>query len=192
VGFVAGLIVMVATRFEMASSGAVAILAGAAVAILVGGSMWTVIRSRARSHTEERERGRRLSERWSTEVLPTLQKSGLPDLVAYESALSEMERRRTESQRLRLEAEKEDLQAAAASQAAASLESRRAELTGLKSEEPLGSAGALAARLEEFNNNLHGVRQRMEDGERRLQALRSSLRQAADDAVREAALRLKQ
>jgi hypothetical protein len=190
VGCGAGLIVMLAAQFALASSASAAIVAGAAVAILVGGSMWTIIRNRARSDGQEHDRHRRLSERWSLEVLPSLRASGLPDLAAYENAFADMERRRTEAQRLRLGAEQDDLQAAAASQAAASLQIRRAELADLEREESFRNTG-LAVPLHEFSSNPVVVRQHIDHGERRLEAIRLGLRQAADDAVREAEARLK-
>ncbi len=191
VGIGAGLIVMLAARFALAISTTAAIAVGATIAIVVCGSMWNVIRSRVRSNAEEHERYRRFSERWSLEVLPSLRESRLPDLAAYESALTDMEGRRTEAHRLRLAAEQDDLQAAAASQAAALLEGRRAELAGLESQESFGNTAVLAARVEEFGNNVHAVGQCIDDGERRLEALRLGVRQAADNAVREAMATLK-
>jgi len=186
-----GLIVTLAARFAMAPSGRVAILAGVAVTIIVGGLMWTVSRNRARSHAEGHERHRRLAERWSLEVLPSLRTSGLPDLEAYENVLADMVGRKTEAHRLRLDAEQDDLQAAEASQSAASLESRRAEIAGLEGKESFGNTAALAARLEEFHNNLPTLCQGIDDNERRLEALRLRLRQEAEEAVREAAVKLK-
>ena len=131
-GIGVGLAAALTARFAMAWSPTAAMVVGIAIAIMVGGSIWTVTRSKVRSDAQDHERRRRLSERWTLEILPSLRASGLPNLGAYESALADMERRRTDAQRLRLEAEQDDLQAAAAAQAAASLESRRVELAGLE------------------------------------------------------------
>lgn len=192
VGIAAGLVAALAARFAMASSGTAAVIAGIVIAILVGSSLWTVARSRVRSDAEVHERGRRLSERWTLEVLPSLRAASLPNLAAYEGALADMEQRRTEAQRLRLEAEQEDLQAAAAVQAAAALESRRIELARLEGEESIADNAALSARLEEFGNNLPALRRNIEDSQQRLDALSLSLRQAADEAVRDATASVKE
>jgi DNA repair exonuclease SbcCD ATPase subunit len=191
-GIGAGLAAALTARFAMAWSGTAAIVAGIAIAIMVAASIWAVTRSKVGSDAQDHERRRRLSERWTLEILPSLRASGLPNLAAYESALANMEQRRTEAQKLRLEAEQDDLQAAAAAQAAASLESRRVELAGLEGQESIEDSAALAAGLEEFGNNLPALRRRIDDGQRRLDALRISLRQAADDAVREATARVKE
>lgn len=187
-----GLAAALMARFAMAWSGTAAIVAGIAIAIMVAGSIWTVTRSQVRSDTQDHERRRRLSERWTLEILPSLRTSGLPNLAAYESALAEMERRRTEAQRLRLEAAQDDLQAASAAQAAAPLEGRRVELAGLEGQESVQDSAALVAGLEEFGNNLAALRRRIDDGQQRLDALTVSVRQAADDAVREATATVKE
>ena len=141
---------------------------------------------------EAYESRRRLSERWALEVLPSLREARLPDLAAYEGALTDMERRRTEAQQLRLEAEKDDLQAAAASQAAASLEARRTELAALESQMSSVGAAVDMAAVEAFGGTLPAVRQRIDDGERRLEALKLRIRQGDDDAVRDATEKLKE
>ncbi len=191
-GIGAGLAAALATRFSMAYSGTAAMVAGIAIAILVGGALWTVARRKASPDATDHERRHRVSERWSLEVLPSLRTSGLPNLVAYESALADVERRRTEAQRMRLEAEQDDLQAAAAAQAAASLESRRVELASLEVQESIEDSASLAAGLEEFGNNLPALRRCIDNGQQQLDALSLSLRQAADDAVREATATVKE
>jgi hypothetical protein len=191
-GIGVGLAAAFTARFAMAWSGTAAIVVGIAIAIMVAGSIWTVTRSKVRSDAQDHERRRRLSERWTLEILPSLRASGLPNLAAYESALADMERSRTEAQELRLEAEQDDLQAATAAQAAASLESRRVELAGLEGQESIEDSAALAAGLEESGNNLPALRRRIDAGQQRLDALSLSLRQAADDAVREATASVKE
>ena len=122
-------------------------LAAVTASIVVGVSLWIVLRNKARSDSADHEGSRRLSERWALEVLPSLREARLPDLAAYEGAVADIERRRTEAQQLRFEAEKDDLQAAAASQAAASLEGRRAELVVLESQV---LSGGVAADVEQI------------------------------------------
>jgi hypothetical protein len=191
VGLAAGLIVMLVARFVVGSATSLAILASVTIGIIVGGSIWTVGRSRARSSASEHERYRRVSERWSLEVVPSLRSAGLQELADYETTFANLESRKKEAGQLRLDAEQEDLQAAAASQAAASLESRRLEMTALQSQETFGDNPAFTARLMEFGKNLSTARHSILDAERRIEALSLSLRQAADNAVREAAAKLR-
>ena len=186
----AGLIVALLVRLVVALSTLVTILAAVTAAVIVGLAIWTVLRSKARSDEEALESRRRLSDRWDLEVLPSLREARLPDLAAYESALTDMDRRRTEAQQLRLEAQKDDLQAAAASLAAASLQGRLAELAALESQTFVRDAAADIAAVEEFGSHLPTVRQRIDDGERLLGSLRLRARQAADDEVLAATERL--
>ncbi len=190
VGAAAAVVVALVLRSAIAPSALIAMLAAVTGAI-VGLSLWSVLRSKARTAAEGYENHRRLSERWSVEVLPSLREARLPDLAAYEGALTDMERRRTEAQQLRLDAEKDDLQAAAASLAAASLEGRRAELAALESQMSPGGLIVDMATVETSGGTLPAVRQRIDDGERRFEALKLRLRQGADDAVRDATEKLK-
>lgn len=185
----AALIVALVVTLVVALSPLDTTLAAVIAFVAVGLATWIVLRNRARADDEAFEIRRRLSDRWAMEVLPSLREARLPDLAAYEGVLADMERRRTEAQQLRLEAEKDDLQAAASSQAAASLQGRRAELAAL--EGPTFDRDSAAA-AEEFGGHLPTVRQRIDDGEKRLEALRLRARQTADDEVREATEKLKE
>jgi len=183
-GAAAAVVVALVLRSAIAPS-ALTILA-AVTAAIVGLSLWSVLRSKARTAAEAYENHRRLSERWAVEVLPSLREVRLPDLGAYEGACTDKERRRTEAQQLRLDAEKDDLQAAAASLAAASLEGRRAELAALESQMSPGGSIVDLASVETSGGDLRAVRQRIDDAERRFEALKLRQRQSADDAVRDA------
>ena len=191
-GAATGLIVALLARLAAAASAFVTMLAAVTASIVVGMSLWIVLRNKARSDSADHEGSRRLSERWALEVLPSLREARLPDLAAYEGAVADMERRRTEAQQLRFEAEKDDLQAAAASQAAASLEGRRAELAVLESQVLSGGVAADVATVEGFAGNLSAVRQRIDDGERRLESMRLRVRRDVDGAVLEATEKLKE
>jgi DNA repair exonuclease SbcCD ATPase subunit len=188
----AGLVVALVLRSAIAPPALITILAAVTAAIVVGLSIWTVLRNKVRADAEGYESRRRLSERWALEVLPSLREARLPDLAAYEGALTDMERRRAEAQQLRLAAEKYDLQAAAAAQAAASLEARRAELAALERQTSPGGVAVDMAAVEASGGTLSSVRQRIDDGERQLEALKLHLRQGADDAVRDATEKLKE
>jgi hypothetical protein len=183
-GAVVAVVVALALRSAIAPL-ALAILA-AATAAIIGLSFWSVLRNKARTAAVGYENYRRLSERWAAEVLPSLREARLPDLAAYEGGLIDIERRRTEAQQLRLAAEKDDLQAAAASLAAASLEARRAELAALEGQVSAGGSIVDMASVESSGGDLRAVRQRIDESERRFEALKLRLRQGADDAVREA------
>jgi hypothetical protein len=192
VGAGVGLGVALLLRSAIAPTALITILAALTAAIVGGLTIWIVLRNKSAANTQGYENSRRLSERWELEVLPSLREARLPDLAAYEGALTDMEGRRAEAQQLRLEAEKDDLRAAAASQAAASLEGRRTELATLESHMSLGGPAVDIAAVEACGGTLSAVRQRIDDEERRLEALKLRLRQGADDAVRNATEKLKE
>lgn len=189
-GAAASVVMALVLRSAIASSALITILAAVTGAI-VGLLVWSVLRNRARTAAEGYENHRRLSERWSLEVLPSLREARLPDLADHEGALTDMAHRRTEAQRLRLDAEKDDLQAAAESLAAASLAGRRAELAALEGQISLGGAIVDLATVETSGGTLPAVRQRIDEGGRRFEALQLRLRQDADEAVRDATEKFK-
>ena len=149
-GVAAGVFAAAIAVLAMDSSGTVAVTVAIAVAAVIGGAIWAVGYSHELSETDRYEQRRRLSERWTLEVLPSLRTAGLTSLASYEGALAELDRRRAEAQRLRQEADEDDLQAAAAAKAAAPLESRRMELAGLGPEPSSREREPLAPQLKAY------------------------------------------
>jgi chromosome segregation ATPase len=191
-GTVAGLVAILVAKFPMAFSATVAVTGGIVIGALVALAVWALSRGNAHQASEEHHRRQRRSERWALEVEPSLRAAHLPNLAAYDAALTDVAHLRGEVQRLRLDADEDDRQAALANQAATTLEGRRAELSQLEREESPSDAAGLNARLQEFSGDLPALVLRIDEAQKHLENLTSKQRQGAEQAVDDASARTKE
>jgi hypothetical protein len=164
----------------------IALLAGLAAAAIVGGVAWVGLQSRVRAQSAEYEQGVRRRDRWTQEVEPSLRAAGLAKLADYESAVADLERQKTETQRLRDQADREDQDAGEAERSAATLESRREELARLEREAPTADVVAVSARAKTYGGDVNKVRIRIAEVQQAIEATRERLRADADAIVRRA------
>src|SRR5690606_11562171 len=106
----------------------VTLLGGLLAAAMVGGLTWASLQGRVRAQSAEHEQRARRRDRWAREVEPSLRAADLDTLAAYEGAVADLERQKAEAQRLRNQADRDDLDAGNAERAAIPHESRRDEL----------------------------------------------------------------
>lgn len=166
---------------------ATALLTGFTAAVIVGGSVWVGVRTRARTQFADYERRARHNERWAQEVQPSLSAAGLSTLGAYEDALADLERLKVEAQGLRDLADREDHAAAESERSAAPLESRRKELARLERETAADhDVATVSARAEAYTGDVDNVRLRIQEVQGALETTRGRLRAHADAAVKHA------
>jgi hypothetical protein len=138
-----------------------ALLVGFVAAAIAGGLAWAALQGRVRADAAEREQRTRRRERWTQEVEPRLRAAGLATLEDYEAAIADLERQRVEAQRLRNQADRDDLDAGDGERRAAALESRRDELDRMERGRPIADAVAVAARAQALGGDLDRVRLRL-------------------------------
>lgn len=176
-------VVAAGIRFGVGGSLTAALLAGLAAAAMVGGVAWAGLRGRARGQAAEHEQRTRRRDRWTQEVQPSLRSAGLAKLADHEGAIADLERRRLEAQRLRNQADRDDLDAADVERGAASLESRRDELDRLEREQPTAEAVAVAEQAQALGGDPDRVRLRLGEVRAAREAARAHLREDAAGVV---------
>ena len=152
-----------------------ALLAGLVVAAIAGGLAWAGLQGRARVQSAEREQGARRRDRWTQEVEPSLRAADLGTLADYEGAIADLERQKVEAQRLRNQADRDDLDAGDSERRTAALESRREELERLERERPIADAVAVAERAQTLGGDLDRVRLRLGEVRTAREAARARL-----------------
>lgn len=172
-------VVTAGLRFGLGWSLSAALLAGVVAAALAGGLTWVGLRGRGRLPLAEQEHEARRRDRWTQEVEPRLRAAGLATLADYEGAVADLERQKVEIQRLRNQADRNDLDAGEAERTAAPLESRRDELERLERERPAGDAVAVTQRAQAFGGDVDRVRLRLGEIRTTREAARARLHEAA-------------
>jgi len=175
--------VAAAARFGLGASLASALLAGAAGAMVAGGLVRGVLQGRLHAQGAEQEQRTRRRDRWVREVEPSLRAAALKTLADYEGACADLERQKLEAQRLRNQADRDDLDAVDAERRSAPLESRREELARLERERPLADAVAVAERAHDLGGGLDGVRVRLAEVRALREAARARVHAEANAAV---------
>lgn len=175
--------VFIGIRIGMGWSVPVALLAGLLAAAMVGGLTWVSLQGRVRAQSAEHEQRARRRDRWAREVEPSLRAAGLESLAAYEGAVADLERQRVEAQRLRNQADRDELDAGNAERAAVPLESRRDELDRLERERPIADAVAVAERAQALGSDLDRVRLRLGEVRTARETARARVQAEANAAV---------
>jgi hypothetical protein len=175
--------VFIGIRLGIGWSVPVALLAGLLAAAMVGGLTWVSLQGRVRAQSAEHEQRARRRDRWAREVEPSLRAAGLESLAAYEGAVADLERQKVEAQRLRNQADRDDLDAATAERAAISLESRRDELDRLERERPIADAVAVTERTQALGSDLDRVRLRLGEVRTARETARARVQAEANAAV---------
>lgn len=160
-----------------------ALLAGLVAAAIAGGLAWGALQGRVRADAAEREQKTRRRERWTQEVEPRLRAAGLATVTDYEAATADLERQRVEAQRLRNQADRDDLDAGDAERRAAALESRRDELDRMERERSIADAVAIVARAQALGGDLDRVRLRLGEARTAREAARARLHADASAVV---------
>jgi hypothetical protein len=176
-------IVATGMRLGVGGSLTVALLAGFVAAMVTGRLVWAGLQGRVRVQPAELEHKARCRDRWTQEVEPSLRSAGLVKLADYDVALADREGQKVEAQRLRSQADRDDMDAADAERRAASLESRRDERDRLEREQPTADTNAVAERAQAFRDDLDGVRVRLGEVRAAREAIRARLQEAAVAAV---------
>jgi hypothetical protein len=175
--------VFIGIRLGTGWSVPVALLAGLVAAAMAGGLTWVSLHGRVRVQSAEHEHRERRRDRWAREVEPSLRAAGLESLAAYEGAVADLERQKLEAQRLRNQADRDDLDAGNAERAAIPLESRRDELDRLERERPGADAVAVVERAQALGSDLDRVRLRLGEVRTAREAARARFRAEANAAV---------
>jgi hypothetical protein len=170
-------------RFGLGGSLVSALLGGFAGAAVAGGLVWVRLQGRVRAQSLEHELRARRRDRWAREVEPSLRTAGVEKLADYESAGADLERQKLEAQRLRNQADRDDLDAVDAERRAALLESRRDDLGRLERERPIADAVAVAERTQELRGDLDRVRLRLAEVRAARESSRARLHAEANTAV---------
>ena len=175
--------VFIGIRLGIGWSVPVALLAGLLAAAMVGGLTWVSVQGRVRAQAAEHEQRARRRDRWAREVEPSLRAAGLESLAVYESAVADLERQKVEAQRLRNQADRDDIDAGNAERAAIPLESRRDELDRLERERPIADAVAVAERAQALGSDLDRVRLRLGEVRTARETARARVQEEANAAV---------
>ena len=176
-------IVATSLRLGAGWSLSAALAAGIVAAAMAGGVAWAGLQSRVRSQSADHERRTRRRDRWTQEVEPRLRAAGLTKLADYEGAVADLERQKVEAQRLRNQADRDDLDAGEAERRAAPLESRRDEVARLEREQPIADAVAVAERVQALGGDVDRVRLQIGEVRTNREAARARLRADADAVV---------
>lgn len=145
-------------RFGLGWSLLAVLLAGFVAAAMASWLVWVGFQSRVRAQSTDHEQRTRRRDRWAREVEPSLHAAGLENLADYEGTVADLERQKVEAQRLRNQADRDDLDAGSTERAAVPLESRRDELDRLERERPIADAVAVAERAQAVGGDLDRVR----------------------------------
>lgn len=170
-------------RLGLGGSLIVALLGGLAGAAVAVGLVWVRLQGRVRAQSVEHELRVRRRDRWAREVEPSLRTAGVETLADCEGAGADLERQKVEAQRLRNQADRDDLDAVDAERRAAPLESRRDELGRLERERPIADAVAVAERIQELRGDLDRVRLRLGEVRAAGESARARIHAEANTAV---------
>lgn len=170
-------------RFGWDTSLVTALLAGSVGASVAGVLVWTLLQGRRHAAAADQQELTQRRDRWRREVEPSLRAAALPTLADYEGAFADLERQKLEAQRLRNQADRDDLDAVDAERRAAPLEARRDELGRLEQQRPLADAVAVAEWAQRFGGDLDRVRLRLGEVRTAREAARARAHAEARTAV---------
>lgn len=176
-------VVATSMRLGVGWSLTAALLAGFVAAAMAGGLAWTGLQGRVRAQSAEDEQRARRRDRWTQEVEPRLHAADLAKLSDYEGAIADLERQKVEAQRVRNQADRDDLDAGDSERRAAALDSRRDELDRLERERPIADAVAIAERAQAHGGDLDRVRLRLGEVRTAREAARARLQVDAGAVV---------